>query len=39
MFNLAPVIVIIARREHSFSLKYNASVTGNKLFEAVELIS
>jgi hypothetical protein len=39
MFNFAPISDIIARRAQSFSLKYSANVTGNKLFEAVKLIA
>ena len=39
MLNFAPISDIIIEREQSFSLKYCANATGNKLFEAVELIS
>ena len=39
MFNFAPVSEIISRRAHSFTLKYSANETCNKLFEAVKLVS
>ena len=39
MFNFAPISDTVDRRSHTFSFKYSANVTDNKLFEAVTLIS
>ena len=38
MFNFASDSDIAARKDASFSLKYSANVTDNKLFEAAKLM-